>query len=301
MVELYHVDNIPKYDGLWQRPVDLRLTGEGCIVGVIDQPSWLGNPAYSANIKSVFQAGDEICANEFDAKAPMHGAAVLSVIVGGIGVAPAASVIFNAIRTSTGRPALLENHAKALRRLQKYLAEGGRLDAISTSHGWQPSEQGAAENDRLSDWFDERNVPIFSANDTLLYPCGPRGLAAAWRELSVRPERHHSQIAIPVDERLIACRNRQEINSYGNLYYRIKQGGISWGVPFIAGMFLLGRQALPAITRHEFQQILLRTARIARFPDKSELPVPDMSAFGETLELVARSKTASRKPRSPHL
>lgn len=286
--------HVSGYERIWARPTDIHLTGKGCVIGIIDQPSWLGNPLFSENIASLFQVAGASCARENDKWAPMHGAAVVSIAVGEIGVAREASVVYAAIRTSLGRRTLLANHEHALEAFQAYANAGNRLDVLSTSHGWRDWEAGAKQNRDLVEWFEARNIPVFSTNEPMIYPCGPLGLAADWRKLPTPPERYHRQIAIPVDERLIACRNRQEIDRCGSLFYRIQSGGISWAVPFLAGLFALAREASPRITRHQFQDLLLRTGRTQNFAYPRNLLVPDMTSFANALG-PARGDVRNRK------
>lgn len=296
MAPVYY--RVTKYDMLWLRPENLRLSGRGCVVGLIDQPSWLGQPAYSENIDRVFQINGTRCADQFDDRAAMHGAAVLSIITGRLGVAPKARVVYCAIETWHGRTSLLQNHAQALRQLKIHAESGNRLDAISTSHGWQRGEPGAKENDDLVEWFEKCNVPVFSTNDRRMYPCGPHGLAMQWRALASPPTIRTGQIAVPVDDRLIACRNRQEINSYGDLYYRITQGGASWGAPFFAGLFMLAREAIPGITRSDFEETLLTTCRTIEFDSTCKLPLPDMDKFARALEPETPTYNSTSRLRS---
>jgi hypothetical protein len=215
----------------------------------------------------------------------MHGAAVLSIATGKIGVAPDARVVYCGIETWNERRSLLQNHAKGLRQLRGYFEDGNRLDAVSTSHGWNGGEPCAKENDGLVAWFEEHNVPVFSTNDPIVYPCGRNGLAENWRCTRRPPVIRPNQIAIPVDDRLIACRNRREINSCGDLYYRMAQGGASWGPPFLAGLFLLARELRPNITRIEFERTLLGTARQVNFARDIQLPLPEIEAFCAMLSL----------------
>jgi len=268
---------------VYSRPEQISLSGNGTVVGIIDQPSWLDNPAYSDNIIKRFAISQTAFANEFDEYAPMHGAAVSSIVVGKIGIAPRAKVVYCGIETWRGRTSLLQNHAKGLLRLRAYVEAGNRLDAITTSHGWLKHEQNAAENDSLVTWFNAHNIPVFSNNDALIYPCGPAGLADAWKDAPRPPVIREGMIAVPLDHRLIACRNRKEINASGDLFYRISQGGASWGPPFLAGFFLLAREFRQDISRPEFGRILLATKRSIKFSSSTTLPLPDIRAFCELI------------------
>jgi len=218
----------------------------------------------------------------------MHGAAVLSIAVGDvIGIAPDAKVIYRAIKTGPERKQLLENHADALRDLRELVEHGQPLDCISTSHGWKPNDKGGPEivreNNALIAWFEKNSIPVFSVNDRFIYGCGPKGQSAlTLREWGVLPMQK-DQVAIPVDSRLLACMSPQHIReNKGKLYYRMDEGGGSWAVPFVAGLFVLARQAQPTITREAFLHILLQTSTLQTFTN-SCLPVVDMKAFCDVL------------------
>ena len=265
------------YDNLWRRPDTVSLTGQGCVLAIIDQPLWREHPGYKNNLldmKSVNGADPE--------GVSYHGAAVTSIAAGEIGAARDVKIVYRAIETWHGRENCLNNCADALRGLQTYVAAGNRLDGISISLGWKRNEPDASTNIDIIQWFEARNIPVFTTNDRIAYPCGRQGLANDWRNSAWNIE--EDQIAIPVDHRLIAHNGQSDINKAdGSLYYRCGNGGISWAVPFVAGMFALAREAQPGITREQFSRMLRDTAQTVDFGDGVELPMANISAFTTAL------------------
>ena len=277
------------YDHLWRRPEELLLTGKGRIIAVIDQPLWQDHPAYCENINSFI--GDPIKGLS------QHGAAVMSIVVGDIGIATDAKVVYCAIETWNGRERLLKNHAKALQNLSAYVEAGNPIDVVTTSHGWMSNEQGASDNDAIISWFETNNIPVFSTNDRFIYPCGNQGAAHFLQECDFVSSHVDGQVSIPVDNRLLAHKSEEDIISNdGNLYYRMAIGGLSWAVPFVTGLFALAREANPSISRQDFLNILLKTARRVDFGGNHHLPVADMKNLCEELIFTAYCKVVDRPP-----
>ena len=280
------------YDKLWHRPDDLALTGEGSVIAIIDQPLWRNHPGYKDNLLDV-QSINNADPNDTS----MLGSAVVSIAVGEIGVARDAKILYRAIETWRGREKLLANHADALRDLQVYVNEGHHLDAISTSHGWKTDEKYADENDKLTAWFEKKNVPVFSVNSvfgnnstaTFFYPCGPDGLAQWMRKIDPNYIIEKGDVGIVSEDRLLASKDPRMIDEFGGLYYRsstnrVETGGASLAVPFVAGLFALAREALPEITRDDFIQTLRDTTRSIDFGKEGVLPVADMDFFATVLK-----------------
>jgi len=264
------------YDRLYLRPQGLTLTGAGTVLGIIDQPLWREHPAYA---KKIIDYKDTSGAPH----GSMHGAAVTSISVGDeIGVAPDASVVYRAIRTWQSREDLLKNHHEALKDLLAYAESGQRLDAITSSHGWKTGEDFAEENNRLIAALEKQGIPVFHCNERV-------GLAGPNGHAQMIPQEYHEANAscapaILIDHRLLACFNPAVVQEKGGeLYYRGEQGGASWSAPYRAGLFLLAREACPAMTRATFEETLRATAREANL-NGVHIKLPDMQAFCETLE-----------------
>lgn len=276
------------YGKLWRRPSELFLTGLGTRIAVIDHPfGQKKHPGFASNLIDVRAMNGVNLDSE-----GMHGAAVISIAVGEIGIARDAKIVFRAIAPNYDLPDLprrkqyLEDHADALRSLRAYVEEERtHIDVISTSHGWNDTDPNmascAAETLELVDWFENRNIPVFSTSTSpFIFPCGPKGAAAFLSKVQPGLSIRAGQVAIPIDNRLIARAGfDQALDKKGNLYVRCNEGGMSWAVPFAAAMFALAREALPNITRQEFVHKLYETARIVDFGDGGRLPVVNVAAL----------------------
>lgn len=292
---------LEEYDKLWLRPKELPLTGEGRSLAIIDQPLWL-NPQYKERMGEIIGNPDNGWC--------MHGASVVSIAVGAdIGVAPGAAVHYRTIET-WNESTFFENHATALSDLRALVENGVPLDCVSTSHGWAPEgrwetwglredPEGAKKNNDLISWFEERNIPVFSANDKFMFLCDSNGCAGGFTKEHWE-KRSATAVAIPVGDRLLACATPQQAKNMGSPTYRTQAGGTSWAVPFVAGLFLLARQADPSITRQEFEDTLLKTATPVSFNKEVCLKVANMESFCATMEPRMKRQCANRTtPRAP--
>lgn len=272
---------LDQWDAFWHRP-DSVLTGNGTLVGVVDQGLWAKNPAFVNNVQEVV-SGSGVNPLEHS----MHGSAVLSILTGQIGVAPDTRVVYRAIRTScTNQWLHYQNHLDAFLSLYDYALTASRtgckqLDCISTSHGWGDHHPFAQEHNRLLDFFENLNIPVFSTCDRGYVPCGRSGIGKSWAGHADKINGAH--IGIPVDDRLLACNNAQEINKNGGVFHRRETGGMSWVIPFVAGLFLLAREADPTITKRRFLQILSETRQTVDLSEDCTLHMADPQAFCDYL------------------
>ncbi len=287
--------NKTEYNRLWQRPDDMPLTGRGCVIGIIDQPLWREHQGYRDNIQDS-QSINGARPNDTS----WHGTAVTSIAVGEIGVARDAKVVYRAVESGLGREIKLKNNACALRDLKAFVEAGNHLDSISVSLGWWEHEQGGAENICLSQWFEDRNIPVFSCGTTPVFPSGPKGIAEFRLKTGRTKPELGDGVGIPCDARLIACENPRIIQENdGKLYVHTPEGGFSWAVPFVAGMFALAREAQPGITRKEFTQILNDTAQKVDFGEGVILPMADVASFAGAL--TPNPAALIKKRVHPHL
>ena len=272
------------FDKLWKRPDDLTLTGKGTVLGVIDQASWLDHPAYKDNIKQVFQVNEETPKYGLPEEAPMHGALVLSIAVGEVGVAKEAKVVYCA-KEAGERNITMKNTIKSFDRLRQYVEEGNQLDAISISLGWRQYQEYGPENNERVAWFEKRNIPVFTCEDHLLFPYCKNGVPKWFLERNPGFNVKQGQVAFPVGNRLIASEDKRRIEKEGGLYYYdMEEGGLSSATPYKAGLFMLAREAQPSIAREAFEAVLSRTAKIVQFPSGESLPVTDMRVLEKALK-----------------
>ena len=287
------------FDKLWKRPDDLTLTGKGTVLGVIDQASWLDHPAYKDNIKQVFQVNEETPKYGLPEEAPMHGALVLSIAVGEIGVAKDAKVVY-CTKEGGERNVIMKNTLKAFDRLKQYVEEGNHLDAISVSLGWRQYQEYGPENNERVAWFEKKNIPVFTCEDQLLLPFCKNGTPTWYLKNCPGFEVKPGQVAFPIGHRLIASEDKRRIEKEGGLYYYdMKEGGLSSATPYKAGLFMLAREAQPSIARDAFEAVLSRTAKIVQFPSGESLPITDMRALEKALKPEGPRVNPKKSNRGP--
>jgi hypothetical protein len=252
------------------------ITGMGVSIAIIDQPLLVDHQEYEDRI----QLYEEINIH-YGMKAQMHGAAVASIVVGKtVGVAPSASLYYIGSWTGdwgTGESGFTYNfhyYAQAIRRLidiNAQLPESKKIRVITMQIGWNESQIGydditdacmeavTAGMFVISSSIDEIHGFHFHGlgrspmNDPDLFESYEPGLF--WEKYFYQSTEHVSRLLIPMDSRTTA--SPCGVSEY--VFYR--QGGWSWAMPYIAGMYALAVQAKPTITPDEFWPLALKTGK----------------------------------------
>ncbi len=268
------------------------ITGKGIGVAIIDQTLLVDHIEY----KNRLQLYEEINISP-DASASTHGAAVASIAVGRtVGIAPEADLYYIAAPTEDWNPETEKSawnfkyYAQAVRRILEInqgLPDDRKIRVITMQINWGPSAPGydeitAAVNeakaagifvissglrstDRLTFQGLGRN-PLDDPNRFESYSPGLwwekdffagrpseryKGLPA---DFYSRDSMRHI-LLIPMDSRTTA--SPTGIEDY--VFYR--EGGWSWSIPYLAGMYALAVQVKPDITPQEFWKTALKTGR----------------------------------------
>lgn len=241
-----------------------NITGKGVGVAIIDQGLLVDHIEYKDRLKLY----EEIHCG--DTNATMHGAAVASIAVGkSVGVAPEANLYY--IAETHG--VFEENEfqwdliwiAKSIDRvveINELLNGDEKIKVISISLGIHPSmpayEEVAAAIDRAKDagiytvyvgsqdFLGMGRHPLDEPNEIDNYVKGE-----FWKS-------HHtsinSKLMIPMDSRVTAS----PTGSDEYVFYRT--GGMSWSVPYVAGLYALGCQVRPNLTPEAFFDVAMDTA-----------------------------------------
>ncbi len=287
------------YDALWRPERHSYFSGKGRTLAIIDQPLWR-HSGYKNNLVDVQTVQGAVFDSSLEKSSiSYHGAAVVSIAVGEIGVARNANVVYRAFAPWAPGEERLHNHFRALKDLRAWVGAGNPIDAISTSHGWTDNAPWAKETKRIINWFEARNIPVFSVNSIspFIIPCGPFGFAECVRnnpsfssltaDNKVSFSKLGKKVAIPIDQRGLACWAPGQIKFLSSSYYREAKGGWSWAVPFVAGLFVGARQVLPELKKEEFVKILLGTRQTFKYVGGATLPTVDVNQFMETLQYPA--------------
>jgi hypothetical protein len=242
------------------------ITGKGVNVAIIDQPMYLDHPEFTGKIVEYYDVG---CAS----KSSMHGPAVTSLLVGtNCGTAPDARVYYVAVPSWKKDTA---NEAKALDWIVKQneklpLSEKVRVVSVSAA----PTSPAVRDINR--DMWAPACTRAEVAGIMVLDCTNERGfIGACWYEPkvpesitqcipgfpgkemhNVRPE----SILVPASPRTTA--EEMDEGDFGYIYWG--RGGLSWAIPYCAGVLALGWQLRPDLTPEQMRELLFKSAYIKK-------------------------------------
>jgi len=238
------------------------ITGMGVNVAIIDQPMFLDHPEYEGKVTAYYDTG---CETD---QSSMHGPAVTSLLVGtNCGTAPEAKVYY-AAAPSWKKDA--SYYAKGLHWIveqNKLLPNYQKIRVVSVSASpnqtsWKNRQmwdtvcaQAETEGILILDctnskrgiigrcWYDIRNPDNVKR-------CTPGAPGQSTRFES-------GDILVPSSVRTTA----QHYDYHGrNSYIYWGRGGLSWSIPYCAGVLAMGWQIRPELTGNEMKRILFNTA-----------------------------------------
>ncbi len=263
------------------------LTGKGINVAIIDQNLLLHHPEFGGKIAGYYDTGCEQDPNS----GSMHAPAVTSILVGNtIGVAPDAKVYFAAAPSWKGDS---EYYAKGLYWIieeNKKLPEGEKIRVVSVSAA--PSGEGSPFTKNGNMW--DEAVLAAQEEGILVLDCRynkPTGIIAPAYYNTENPEDVSMckggfpiskyvvsplYIGVPTSYRTVAEEYREGFPSY----QYTGQGGLSWGIPYAAGVLALGWQVNPDLDNDQIVQILFDTRAVSN--DRSN--IIDPTAFIEAIK-----------------
>ena len=238
------------------------ITGAGVNVAIIDQSLLLDHEQYAERLQYYWQ--DPVY---LQSVAQMHGPAVASILAGKtVGVAPQANIYYwagkfaNTDHCFDARPI-----TQALIGILEYswrLPENKRIRAVSISRGFSEQDEGSAEFNAVVRELTDNNIAVFTTADVLALSrthsltdpdstdyCRP---ISWWKEYTFYAET--KDVSVPMDFRVTAAPNGPQD------YVHYATGGLSWAVPYLAGLYALGVQVYPDLTKEVFMQAARDTA-----------------------------------------
>jgi beta-lactamase regulating signal transducer with metallopeptidase domain len=248
--------------GLGVRQLHARgITGKGVNVGIIDQPLFPDHPEFAGKIAAYHDVGT-------NREMSMHGPAVASLFVGTqCGTAPGARLYHVAAPSWTGDTAY---YAKALDWLveqSKALPASQKIRVISVSAA--PSGRGSPfeKNNEMWDEACKRAeaegilVLDCTSHHGFLLPCwidanDPENVAKCRPGFPGRPMTRGSspnEILTPTCPRTTA--------EGRSTYQYTGRGGLSWGIPYAAGVLAMGWQVRPDLPAEKMKALLLASGR----------------------------------------
>jgi hypothetical protein len=252
------------------------IDGQGVGIAIIDQTLLVDHIEYRDRIR-LYEEADDIKDGWLEVQ--MHGPAVASIAVGiSVGVAPAADLYYIATGDCGGATSIedldFSCRAKAIRRIveiNKSLPADRKIRVLSMAFGWMPQNKGYNEITAAVDEARVEGIFVISSSLSQTYGLNFHGLGRAplsdpndfqvyepgswWQDYFYENGSLANTLLVPMDARTTA--SPTGIEDY--VYYR--QGGWSWSIPYLAGMYALAAQVKPEITPEEFWQTALNTGR----------------------------------------
>jgi len=247
----------------------LGITGKNVSLAIIDQTLLVDHIEYKDQLRlyeEIHNPGDE---------ASMHGSAVASIAVGKtVGVAPNADLYYIAethgVLTNGKFAWDLSYLAQSIDRIceiNKSLPQEKKIRVVSISLGINgnfhnskmalASIKKAAEQNIYVVFCDSDNFmgmfrnPLLDPNDFSSYEPG-----LVWSQFYYKKDsqkKYKDTVMIPMDSRCVASPTGTSDYVF---YY---EGGLSWSVPYVAGVYALACQVYPKITPTVFWEIVRRT------------------------------------------
>lgn len=244
---------------------ELGYTGKNVSIAIIDQALNPDHVEYCNNIM-----GYELL-HSLDMSAAMHGAAVASIAVGkNCGVAPDANLYYISSTFGTftikGANIDLSYMAQGIDRMleiNRMLPEDKKIRVISISRGFGSGVKGSSKVEAAIERAKKENVFVITTTTAPNYGFRLMGLG---REMTADPDNIRSYgpgrfwrdnfydgntdmervLLVPMDARTYASWADADSYEFG------ASGGLSWSVPWLAGLYALCLEKNPSLTPDEF-------------------------------------------------
>jgi subtilase family protein len=261
------------------------INGKGVGIAIIDQTLLVDHVEYKDRIQ-VYEEAEDITGGWVEVQ--MHGPAVASIAVGKtVGVAPQADLYYIATGDCGGATSIADLdfscRAKAIQRIveiNKGLPADRKIRVLSMAFGWNPQSKGY---DEITTAVKEaKSAGIFVISSTLsgtyglnFHGLGRNSLADPndfqsyepglwWQNQFYKQGLAADTLLVPMDSRTTASPTGTE----DYVFYR--EGGWSWSIPYLAGMYALAAQVKPTITPEEFWEAALKTGKTIQIQHDGE-------------------------------
>lgn len=265
-----------KDPGLGMRALhEQGITGKGIGIAIIDQTLLVDHVEYRDRIR-VYEEAEDITGGWLGVQ--MHGPAVASIAVGRTaGVAPEADLYFIATSMCSQGTYELNNFAclaKSVKRIvaiNKTLPADRKIRVLSMSIGWGPQSKGYDEITAAVNEAKDAGIFVISSSLSETYGLYFHGLGRNplsnpnefqsyepglwWQADFYKKGFSADTLLVPMDSRTTAS----PTGTKDYVFYR--EGGWSWSIPYLAGMYALVTQVKPDITPQEFWEAALQTGR----------------------------------------
>lgn len=300
-LDIHKIYQISKTPGLHIKDLHKQgITGRGVNIAIIDQPL-SPHQEYSQNI--VFYKNFD----KLDKRGSMHGAAVASIAVGkSVGVAPGAKVYYVGANFSQYykekgpfNARIYTEPIEYLLELNKTLPEKDKIFVIAMSRGFDETNYGRENFLKALDKAKKQGILVLTTNDVA-------GINR--RDYYVNPQNRDSFIYAPVwDNTLFATTFKNTLavpNDYRVVasptgekdYVAYADGGLSWAVPYLAGIAALAKQVKPDLTPDEFLEVAFKTAQSVQVKTKDGKKTAVINTFVNPQALIKELKNRKVVP-----
>ncbi len=271
--------------GLGVRQLHQRgITGAGVNVAIIDQPMYPDHPEYDGKIAAYYDTG---CGGH---ESSMHGPAVASLLVGeNCGTAPGARIYYAAAPSWLRDAAYYADGLDWIIAQNEAMPVSEKIRVVSVSAA--PSGPGSPFEVNNHMW-DEACSRAEAAGILVLDCTSHRGLiSSCWYDLDdpenvakctpgfpgYPPSSNPERINVPSSCRTTA----QHYDYHGrDSYIYWGRGGLSWSIPYCAGVLAMGWQINPDLWGDQMVDLLFETAYV----NPAGVRIINPSAFIDLLE-----------------
>lgn len=240
------------------------ITGKGVNVAIIDQPLYQDHPEFAGKIIAYYDVG---CGSE----SSMHGPAVASLLVGSnCGTAPDARVYYAAAPSWTKDTAYQAKALDWIVEQNEKLPASGKIKVVSVSAS--PSGPGSPF-EKNNEMWDKACVRAEAAGIMVLDCTIHRGfIDSCWYNANdpesaancrpgypgMKSLANRKGILVPASPRTTA----EERDKGDYSYQYCGRGGLSWTIPYCAGVLAMGWQVNPELLPEQMKELLLKSAYI---------------------------------------
>ncbi len=270
------------------------ITGKGVYVAIVDQPIFLTHPEYVGKIIAYHDV-------ECESVASMHGHAVTSLLVGTrCGTAPEARVLYAAAPSWTRDSAYYAEALDWIRQYNRGLPDSDKVRVVSVSAS--PSGLRSYFTKNKTQWDEafrraqEEGILVLDCtlHHGFISACwpdrhdreDPGGCAPGYPGM---PDRYRpDNLMAPTSFRTVA--KHDEVNR--PCYQYLGRGGLSWGIPYVAGVLAMGWQIRPELSPEQMKDVLFQSAH----EDDNGVKIIDPKAF---VKMVRNTKKVSLRGLQP--
>jgi serine protease AprX len=239
------------------------ITGQGVNVAIIDQPLLQDHPEFKGKIAAYYDTG---CDGQLTS---MHGPAVVSLLVGEkCGTAPGAKVYYAAAPSWKGDASYYAKALDWILEINATLPRNEKIRVVSVSAS--PSGEGSPFTSKTKMW-DEACERAKEAGIVVLDCTRHIGfIGPCYYDLKTPDDLRRCRPGFPgiestgsIDLLCAPCspRTSAEQNEPNDFSYQYNgRGGLSWSIPYTAGVLALGWQIKPDYSPQQMRELLVASA-----------------------------------------